>query len=110
MYLSLLRNPSFSLPAIPHSDKAAHMLMYLVLSLCFTYALLKTPMKRAKLRTAAAIVIPTVYGGAIELLQEWFFYPRTGTWGDWAADITGVLIGYFAIILLQKWKTNASMK
>ena len=40
-----------------------------------------------------AVAIPVVYGGVIELLQEQFFYPRTGELLDWLADGVGVCMG-----------------
>ena len=38
---------------------------------------------------------PILYGGLMELLQEYYFPPRTGDWEDWIADIVGVLIAFF---------------
>lgn len=110
LYLSLLREPSFALPPIAHADKYAHTGMYVVLALCLTYALIKTPMKSEICRTVAALSVPIVYGGMIEILQQQFFYPRTGSWADWAADIAGVFIGYLLVILYRKWTVASSIR
>ena len=42
-----------------------------------------------------AIIMPIVYGGVIELMQEAYFQPRTAEWGDWIADILGTFVAYF---------------
>lgn len=44
------------------------------------------------------LLIGAIYGGVIELLQEYFFPPRTGDWWDWLADCTGALL---AVILFR---------
>lgn len=99
LYLSLLREPRFRLPEIPvaHLDKIAHCLMYGVLAALLTGALLQDGQRHLRLHLTA-IVPPVLYGGLIEILQERWFYPRTGDWFDWIADIAGVLLGYLAII------------
>ena len=50
-----------------------------------------------------AVVFPLLYGGLIEVLQKYFFYPRTGEWGDWLADSIGVLVGAIVWWISQKW-------
>ena len=40
-------------------------------------------------------IYPIVYGGVIELLQEYCFPPRTGDWSDWLSDAAGVVAAYF---------------
>ncbi len=95
---------SFS-ACIPHVDKVVHILMYLTLSAVLMWDLYrdKCPMKRAIIW---ATVLPMVYGGVIELLQEYYFPPRTGDIWDWLADIFGVFIGSFVMICVWKRKTN----
>ena len=94
MYLSLLREPHLRFPEIEiaYADKWVHMVMYLILG-ALTVCDLSRDNVRPKLAAAIAIVLPSLYGGGIELLQEYFFPPRTGEWLDWAADIAGVVIG-----------------
>lgn len=48
-------------------------------------------------------IIPILYGGAIELLQKYFFASRSAEWGDWIADILGSLVAtLLAIIFFKK--------
>lgn len=51
-------------------------------------------------RVAWALVLPILFGGLIEILQEQFFYPRTGDWMDWIADLSGSIFGYLISALL----------
>ena len=50
-----------------------------------------------------ALAVPMVYGGVIEILQENFFYPRTGDWWDWLADIAGTVVGCVAAYNVHRW-------
>lgn len=44
-------------------------------------------------------LLPVLYGGAIELLQKYFFPSRSAEWGDWIADILGSLAAAIVIII-----------
>lgn len=106
LYLSLMRNVHISLAdTIPYFDKIAHLLMYLALAFIFTYTMLRNQVSITKIIILGCL-LPVVYGGAIELLQEYYFYPRTGNWFDWIADIVGVFIGCFASIYLCKKRVS----
>lgn len=58
-------------------------------------------------------VIPVLYGGAIELLQKYFFSSRSAEWGDWIADIIGSLVATVIVIIFfkkrQRSKKNISL-
>ena len=86
-YVSLLREPNVSLPHIVGIDKWIHGVMYLILTL----TLLWDSQQRPNLWWIAG-VFSAIFGGFIEVLQELFFYPRTGDWMDWLADCIGVII------------------
>ena len=101
-YLSLLREPNLILPSITGLDKWIHGMMYLVLTLVLLWDV-KTMWRR---RSANGVdgfrvkklwlvisIMSIVYGGIMEVLQEKYFYPRTGDWRDWIADCVGVLVG-----------------
>ena len=101
MYLSLMREPHFQLPPmpIPYIDKWMHLLMYMILSAIMAGDILRDKAKPA-MALAVAITVSAIYGGAIELLQEYCFPPRTGEWLDWAADTAGAIMGAGMIWLL----------
>lgn len=48
------------------------------------------------------LAFPVFLGGAIEILQPLYFAPRTAEWFDWFSDITGVLLGWYAINLITR--------
>ncbi len=109
LYLSLMRDVNISFmsftAAIPHFDKIVHLLMYLALASIFVYTMLYNQVSVRKTIILGSL-LPVVYGGVIELLQEYYFPPRTGDWFDWIADIIGVFIGCFAIIYLCRKKVS----
>jgi VanZ family protein len=101
-YGCLLRKPLYQLPPIEDGDKWVHWLAFAVLTLVMLW-----DSKKAGLRPwqmwIVGLVFPMAYGGLIEILQERFFYPRTGEWGDWFADGIGVLVGAAVWWISQKW-------
>lgn len=100
-YLSLLRQVSLSLPHFFGWDKLVHFLMFFALSSVILFDTRRT----AKISRKIIFVIfltGTLYGGIIEILQEYFFYPRTGEWFDWLADSLGVIFGIISVLALWK--------
>lgn len=99
--------PMVRLPLFAHADKVAHGLMYLVLAAVFCRDLSKEPGRgEESLRHLCAWLLPTLYGGAIELLQQYCFPPRTGDLLDWAADAVGALIGCYLTLYIRRWMTR----
>ncbi|HVW98497.1 MAG TPA: VanZ family protein [Mucilaginibacter sp.] len=49
-----------------------------------------------------AVIIATIYGGTIELLQRYFFPWRSADWNDLFADIIGILMAVFSIFITSK--------
>lgn len=91
LYASIVRTPHLTLPPISYSDKWAHIAMYLLFGAVWMWELNNnTPSKK---RIFLGWICPILYGGLMEILQEQFFYPRTGDWKDWIADIIGTTAG-----------------
>lgn len=101
LYGSLIREPYFQLPQVSNSDKWAHMLMYMVLGGALLWDMWRDRLGHKWF--ALAVALPIVYGGLIEILQENFFYPRTGDWWDWLADIAGTLVGCAVAWAVAHW-------
>ncbi len=101
-YVSLLRTPSFALPPIASADKVAHILMYAALACAFVWDSwrVRPGIWQHTRWMAVAFGCIVLYGGLIELLQKYCFYPRTGTWGDWLADALGCGVGILLYLLL----------
>ena len=83
-------------PRFEGQDKVVHFFLYmfLAMALCRDFFRQSVAFSSRKMYIWA-IILPILYGGLIEILQENFFYPRTAEWGDWFVDILGVLTGYF---------------
>ncbi len=88
--------------AIPYIDKLVHIAMYFTLAAALTWDNFRFSFSLKK-NLIYSILVPTVYGGVIELIQENFFPPRSGDWFDLLADLFGAIFGYlFAKMVLRR--------
>ena len=110
-YGCLIRKPLYTLPPIQDGDKWVHWLAFVALTLVMLWDSKKAGLNRRQI-WIVGLAIPVVYGGLIEVLQELFFYPRTGEWSDWLADGVGVFIGAVIWWISQKMacKRNGSIE
>lgn len=85
---------------IPHFDKIVHMALYFPLGF-FLMAEFSLSSVRwiQKLSVWMALLIVALYGGLIEVGQDYLFVNRSADWWDFFADILGGLLG----ILIFKW-------
>lgn len=84
--------PMDELPAFPGTDKTHHIIAYAFLALPTALAI-----------PHRIIIFAMIYiflGGAIELIQP--YINRYGEWLDFAANITGVMLGTFISLALTK--------
>ena len=107
-YLSFFTPPQTQLSEISFFDKIAHTCMYggLCLIMWIEYLRSHSTINSAKL-WIGSFVIPILFSGIIELLQQYATDNRSGEWLDLAANSLGVslaaLIGYFILRpLIQK--------
>ena len=100
-----MREPSIALPHVVGMDKWIHGAMYLILTL----TLLWDSQQRPKLWWVAG-VLATIFGGFIEILQEQFFYPRTGDWMDWLADCVGAIVAITLWLIGIKYNEKRMVK
>ena len=83
-------------PRFEGQDKIVHFFLYMFLTMAICRDFFRQSVAFSSRKMYIwAIALPILYGGLIEILQENFFPPRTAEWGDWFADILGVLAGYF---------------
>lgn len=101
LYVSLVRDPGISLPTLAGADKWVHGLMYAILGGIACWDSIGMKMSGWRLGLIA-IMLPIVYGGAIEVIQEQWFAPRSGEWMDWGADCIGVIMGATAIMISKR--------
>ena len=90
-YGCLLRKPLYTLPPIEYGDRWAHWLAFMVLTLVLQWDSHRVGLKNGP-RWLVVALLPMLYGGLIEVIQEKYLYPRTGDWMDWVADVAGVAV------------------
>lgn len=94
-YLSFFRPPSTDLNEIPNLDKVVHFCMYFGLSVVLWFEFLRGHrQKRVPVWHAfvGAFLCPLLYGGFVEIVQEYGTDYRSGDWLDFAADAAGVVV------------------
>lgn len=98
IYLSFFKPPSMpEIGKIPNIDKVAHVGMYFVMSFLLWWEFLRSHKAGDKLRYAwiGAFLCPVLFGGGIELLQQYCTHYRGGDWFDFLANTTGATIASF---------------
>lgn len=93
-YLCCLKTPD-DMPDIswPYADKIVHFLMYFGLSgvASFWYIYGEKGRVIVLKLVAFAFILPVLYGGFIEVVQEYYYEGRSGDWFDLLADALGSL-------------------
>ena len=98
--LSLFQPPQMTLTETPFMDKIAHICMYGGLGLIIWFEYLRRhPRLNKKQLINGAILVPFLFSGGIELIQEYGTTYRGGDWLDWLCNSIGILsaafIGYY---------------
>jgi len=110
LYLSFAHPSTFKkVPSFNNIDLVVHFLMYGGLSFILTIDFAKK--HNYKFPTPeylwTCIIFPIIMSGSIEIIQPTFFAPRTGSWGDFACNVGGVItcagIIYFSKKRLYKF-------
>jgi len=104
LFLSFTSPSTFKgIPTFENEDKLVHMLMFTGLTGILIFDFRRYAKKITTLRfVLICLAFPVFLGGAIEILQPLYFAPRTAEWFDWFSDITGVLLGWYAINLITR--------
>jgi len=96
---AMLMSPGGTVPSgPPHADKVAHALMFVVLAICSRYA---------RLSPVVTVVGLGLYGVLTEVLQATVAVRRSGSFWDWCADLTGVIIGLAVFAVLRRARSAA---
>lgn len=108
-FLSFFKPPSTDFDDVPGIDKLVHTGMYFVMASFLWWEFYKgqknthAPIWHA---WVGAFFCPLLYGGIVELLQEYCTEHRGGEWLDFAANSAGVIIaavvGYYFLPKMLK--------
>lgn len=97
LYLSFAHPVTFSrIPSFENADKLAHLIIYSVVTiiLIFDFRTSQKPNTHPLYFVLVCLVFPTFLGGIIEIIQPLYFAPRSGSLGDFLANVAGVFIGW----------------
>lgn len=85
-------------------DKAVHAFLFCILSLLFIRGFKKQEQfPFLKMHTALIVfLISAGYGGLLELMQNYCFVDRSGSWFDFIADAAGGILGIVLNNYLKK--------
>ena len=94
------------------TDKVVHFLMYLGLAgvASFNYIYDKNGHIIILKLILFAILIPIIYGGAIEIIQAEYFPERSGDWYDFLADVLGALASLPFSFWFRRFLLNRQLK
>lgn len=109
IFLSLLPFPHIELAEnVPLADKWTHMVMYGGLSLCIWGEYLRShKFFDGRRLLLFGILLPILFGGALELAQAYLTTTRSGEWLDLAADAIGTVIGaVIAFLAYKSWSRH----
>ena len=113
LYLSFAPPSTFKkVPTVENEDKLVHLLMYAGLSfiLMFDFLTHQKPKYRLLLFVLIGMIFPILMGGILEIIQPIYFAPRSGSWGDFAANSLGVIISATMVYQLKKEKLTKPFK
>ena len=83
------------------NDKLGHFAGYGILALCGMFA---ASTRRVRLVGGGFIGL---YGALLEVMQSYVGWNRQGSWGDIAADLTGILVGgLLALVLVRSLRPS----
>ena len=113
LYLSFAPPSTFDkIPTVENEDKLVHFLMYggLSFTLMFDFLIHQKPKYRLWLFILIGMLCPIFMGGIVEIIQPLYFAPRSGSWGDFAANTTGVLLSGTIVYLMKRKKLTKPFK
>src|SRR5512135_1243280 len=89
-------------------DKLVHLFIFGILYILLAFGVEKQPKSGGNVARIRILILLAcvLYGGITELLQEYCFTDRTGSWADFIADCAGILFGWY---LYTRWFVKPSL-
>lgn len=103
LYLCVMKPSDLPSVSINNFDKFVHFIMHLGISLLIFFEMTSyfrnaTSLKKIIL---GSWIAPVIYGGAIELIQEYLPVNRTGDWIDFYYDVGGATLGLVICLIIN---------
>lgn len=104
LYLCMMNTQSLPEVSMTNFDKLVHFLMFSSLTLILYFELTNRLKNRISIQKiiGLAFLIPTLYGGLIEILQECFSPTRSGDLLDFVWDTIGAFFGLIVCLGINK--------
>ena len=103
LYLSLFNPPEVQLKKITHFDKWVHALMYLGLSAVLWTEYIRAHRRQLRISVLrgmlTSMLIPLIFGGLMEVLQELLTKYREADFHDLIANIIGICLISIVMII-----------
>ncbi|MBD5244598.1 MAG: GNAT family N-acetyltransferase [Barnesiella sp.] len=107
-YFTLVPNPlpSDHIHLFPHSDKVVHFIMFATLAgailfdRCRAHHMVPRP-----LAAIGAMIISSLFGGIVEILQHLMELGRSADWLDFIADTIGAAFGAWLVYVWPGWQS-----
>lgn len=105
LYLSFAKPATFKeAPTFFGIDKVVHIFLYFFFGTVMIIDFSKSNIKKSSIsiKILITVIFPILLGGAIEILQELYFKPRSAEWVDWFCDIAGIGLSYVFMHYIYK--------
>jgi VanZ family protein len=114
LVIVLCNIPSVSsggIPVFEGFDKLVHLGFFFVLAVLLFYGKIRQQLSYTYriITILKILLITTVLGGGIELLQLTVFTYRSAEWWDFFSDMIGVGMGIFSYIFLHRFRFNEKL-
>lgn len=99
------------IPVFEGFDKLVHTGFFFVLTVLLFYGKIRQQLSYTyrSITILKILLVTTILGGGIELLQYSVFTYRSADWWDFFADMTGVGMGIFSYIFLHRLRFNEKL-
>ncbi len=114
LVLILCDIPSLSpgnIPIFEGFDKLVHTGFFFVLTVLLFYGKIRQQLSYSYrfITIIKILLITTILGGGIEMLQLFIFTYRSAEWWDFFSDMVGVGMGIFSYIFLHRFRFNEKL-
>lgn len=94
-YLSVMQTSDLQLSffSFPHADKLVHFVFYFILTMLLFRGIYLSFSSPLNIKVIVSVLLAVIYGGIIELAQEYVVGGRTADIFDFLVNILGAVVG-----------------
>jgi len=104
LYLCFMNTQSLPKVSVSNFDKFVHVVMFLTVPVVIFFENSSYFRKKVSMWNIIgySFIFPVLYGGLIEIGQEYLTTSRTGDWMDFLFDVIGAFLGLVICLLINK--------